>query len=155
MKTRLLALTLLSLSLTIGCGSSTSPPTTGSGGSGATGGASATGGSGAAGTTGAAGQGGPVMYTLTVQNYLNWCDVTENGTTYPASVPPAMSFASGTVVNLNAAPGSLFVWGYWTGTDGATGTGHDTQMATTITMTSDKTILACCPFPPPASQTCP
>jgi Divergent InlB B-repeat domain len=96
-----------------------------------------------------------VMYSLTVQNYFNWCDVTENGTVYPLSAPPAMSFASGTVVDLNAAPGTAFVWGYWTGTDGDTTSGHDKNMATTVTMTSDKTILACCPFPPPSSQTCP
>jgi hypothetical protein len=133
MKTPLLAFAMLSLSLTLGCASNSSP-TDG---------------------TGAAGTGGPVTYTLTVQNYLNWCDVTENGTTYPASVPPVMSFAPGTVVDLNAVAGQFFVWGYWTGTDGDTTAAHDTNMTTTVTMTSNKTILACCPDPPPASQTCP
>jgi hypothetical protein len=98
---------------------------------------------------------GPLMYTLTVSNYLDWCDVTENGTTYPASVPPVMSFAPGTVVNLSAVPNAIFVWGYWTGTDGDTGAGHDMNMATTVTMTSDKTVAVCCPDPPPAAPTCP
>ena len=97
---------------------------------------------------------GPVLYTLTVQNYLDWCDVTENSTVYPASVPPVMSFAPGTVVNVNAEAATVFVWGYWTGTDGDTTSAHDTSMTTTVTMTSNKTILACCPFPPPA-PTCP
>jgi hypothetical protein len=112
-----------------------------------------TGGSSGTGTGGANDE--PVMYTLTVQNYLDWCDVTENGTTYAASVPPATSFAPGTVVNLNAAPSAIFVWGYWTGTDGDTSAAHDMNMTTTVTMTSDKTIMVCCPDPPPAAPTCP
>ena len=108
----------------------------------ATGGISGTATGGTSGIAGTAGIGGPVKYTLTVQNYLNWCDVTENGTKYAASVPPAMSFAPGTVVNLNAIPNFIFVWGYWTGTDGDTSATHDMNMTTTVTMTSDKTILA-------------
>ena len=32
-----------------------------------------------------------------------------------------------------------------------TGT-HDTNMMTTVTMSADKMVLACCPDPPPASQ---
>ena len=32
---------------------------------------------------------------------------------------------------------------------------HDKMQMTTVTMTGDKTVLACCPFPPPQSQTCP
>ena len=162
----LLAFALLSLSFTVGCASDNSPDG-GTGGAVATGGASATGGSGQAGssgttgqagssgTTGTAGHGGLGPYALTVQNYLDWCNITENGTAYPASVPPVMSFAAGTVVNLNAVAGQFFVWGYWTGTDGDTTAAHDTNMTTTVTMNSDKTILACCPDPPPASQTCP
>jgi List-Bact-rpt repeat protein len=133
MKTALLAFTILSLSVAAGCGSSTG---------GATGG-----------QDGAAD--GPVLYTLTVQNYLDWCDVSENGTAYAATVPPVMSFAAGTVVNLNATAATGFVWGYWTGTDGDATSAHDKSMATTVTMTSNKTIVACCPFPPPATQTCP
>jgi hypothetical protein len=129
MKTTLIAFAMLSLSVAAGCGSSSSSNTTPTD--------------------------GPVLYTLTVQNYLDWCDVTENGTVYPASAPPVTSFAAGAVVNLNATAGSAFVWGYWTGTDGDTTSAHDTSMSTTVMMTSNKTILACCPFPPPASQTCP
>ena len=140
MKTTLFAFAILALSLAAGCSSSTG--TGGSGGSPGTGG-----------QDGAAD--GPVLYTLTVQNYLDWCDVTENGTVYPVSAPPVMSFAPGTVVNVNAVAATGFVWGYWTGTDGDTTSAHDTSMTTAVTMTSNRTILACCPFPPPASQTCP
>jgi hypothetical protein len=141
MKTTLLAFAMLSLSVAAGCGSSSPTPGSGTGGSPGTGGTSGTGGQG--------------LYTLTVQNYLDWCDVTENGTVYPASAPPVMSFAPGTVVDVNAVAATGFVWGYWTGTDGDTTSAHDTSMTTAVTMTSNKTILACCPFPPPASQTCP
>jgi hypothetical protein len=130
MKTPLLALSLLSLSLNVGCASNNSPVQDGGGD-------------------------GPLLYTLTVQNYLDWCDITENGSAYPAAVPPAMSFAPGTVVHLGAAPNSIFVWGYWTGTDGDTGAAPDTSMTTTVTMTSNKTVVACCPDPPPAAPTCP
>jgi hypothetical protein len=150
MKITLFAFAILSLSVAAGCGSSNT--TTGSGGSVGTGGSTGTGGA-TGGQDGAAD--GPVLYTLTVQNYLDWCNVAENGTVYPVSAPPVTSFAPGTVVNLSATAGASFVWGYWTGTDGDTTSAHDTSMATTVTMTSNKTILACCPFPPPASQTCP
>jgi hypothetical protein len=131
MKITALALTL-ALGVSVGCGSS-----------------------GSSGGTGTGGTGGQVRYTLTVQNYLDWCDVTENGTLYAAGVPPAMSFPARTVVDLKAAPNTIFVWGYWTGTDGDTSAAHDTSMTTTVTMTSDKTIVACCPDPPPAAPSCP
>jgi len=153
MKTTLIAIATLSLSLAAGCGSSSTNPSSGTGGSVGTGGSPGTGGAATGGQDGAAD--GPVLYTLTVQNYLDWCNVTEDGTAYPLSAPPVMSFPPGTVVNLNATAGASFVWGYWTGTDGDQTAGHDKSMTTTVTMTSNKTILACCPFPPPASQTCP
>jgi hypothetical protein len=58
------------------------------------------------------------------------------------------------VVNLHATPATTFVWGYWTGTDADTGS-HDPNMAATVTMNANKTVLACCPRPPPETQTCP
>jgi len=148
---------------TTGSGGSTGA--TGSGGAagssgtggeaGAGGAAGSTGTGGAAGTTGAAGSGatdagaadGPVTYTLTVKNYFGWCDVTENGTTYAAGVPPATSFPKDAVVNLKAVPNAIFVWGYWVGTDGDTTAAHDTNMVTTAKMDSSKTVYACCPDP--------
>ncbi len=90
-------------------------------------------------------------FTLTINDYLNWCGITENGSAYSAT----KSFPNGTVVNLNGTALSGFVWGYWTGTDGDKSAAHDKNQMTTATMSSDKTVLACCPFPPPASQTCP
>jgi hypothetical protein len=152
---------------TIGTGGTTGTGggTTGNGGASGAGGTTGTTGTGGAagGSSSVGGQSGsvdasvdgPLLYTLTVQNYLDWCDVTENGTVYPASVPPAMSFPPNTVVNLNAVPNYIFVWGYWTGTDGDKTSTHDMNMTTTVTMTSNKTILACCPDPPPAAPTCP
>jgi hypothetical protein len=94
--------------------------------------------------------GGGGGFTLLINNYLSWCDITEDG----AAFSPTKTFSPGTVVNLHAAPLSGFVWGYWSGTDADTGS-HDTNMAATATMNANKTVLACCPFPPPASQTCP
>jgi hypothetical protein len=100
----------------------------------------------------APGAGGGSDVTLSINDYLAWCSVTEQGATYATS----MTFPKGTVVNLGAMPVSTaFVWGYWTGTDGDTTAAHDTKMTTTVTMTGDKSVVACCPDPPPASQTCP
>jgi hypothetical protein len=93
------------------------------------------------------------MFTLTLNNYLAWCSITEDGTALsPPMTTQSMSFPAGTVVDLTAAPLTGFVWGYWTGTDSAS---PDTNMSATVTMSADKTVLACCPDPPPASQTCP
>ncbi|HEY1811076.1 MAG TPA: hypothetical protein VGG74_01900 [Kofleriaceae bacterium] len=90
--------------------------------------------------------------TLTINNYLAWCTVTEQS----AAFSMTKTFPKGTVVSLDAMPASsAFVWGYWTGTDGDTTGTHDTNMMTTVTMSADKMVLACCPDPPPASQTCP
>jgi hypothetical protein len=99
-----------------------------------------------AGTT----DGGGAAFTLKITNYRNWCSITEEGAPFQTS----MTFAAQTVVHLSAAPLGSFVWGYWTGTDADTGA-HDTSMTATVTMTGDKSVLACCPDPPPASQTCP
>lgn len=87
-------------------------------------------------------------FTLTITNYLDWCGITENGAAFSTS----KSFASGSVVQLQGSPLTGFVWGYWTGTDADTGA-HDVSMAATVTMTADKTVLACCPVS--AGQTCP
>ena len=90
--------------------------------------------------------GGTGCCVLSIDDYLNWCSITENGAPYVVSE----SFDAGTVVNLSAAPNQGFVWGYWTGTDGAAG-GQDMKMTTTVTMNGNKNVLACCPS---ASQGC-
>jgi hypothetical protein len=138
---------LVCLFLMVGCSSSTNG--TGTGGSNGTGGQSATGGAGGAGTSG---------FTLSIQNYLNWCNVTENGTAYdPPSEAPVMTYPAGTVVNLMGATASSssFVWGYWVGTDGDTTATHDTNMTTTVTMTANKIVQACCPLTSAPTTPCP
>ncbi len=124
---------VLAIVLGAACGSSSSPPAVDAAGNGS--------GSGAGSTV-----------TLSINDYLAWCSVTEQGAAYATS----MTFPKGTVVNLDAMPVSTaFVWGYWTGTDGDTTASHDKNMMTTVTMSGDKSVVACCPDPPPASQTCP
>lgn len=84
-------------------------------------------------------------YTLTVQNFLGWCSISiAGGVSSTAANPPPIDFPSGTVVPLSGAPASGFIWGYWTGTDVA---GHDTNTDTTVTMTADRSVFVCCPFP--------
>ena len=83
------------------------------------------------------------QFTLTIDNVLAWCSIHENGGTgYSLSAV----FNQGTVVDLSAAPQPGFIWGHWEGTDGDTGSG-DTNQTTTVTMTSDRAVIACCPFP--------
>jgi hypothetical protein len=91
------------------------------------------------------------IFTLSINNYRDWCSIAEDGIAF---TPNPKHFFSGAVVNLHAAPLPGFVWGYWTGTDADTGS-HDTSMTATATMTGYKSLLACCPSPLPASQTCP
>lgn len=88
-------------------------------------------------------------FTLNINNYLSWCTITENGSAFSAM----KSFPAGSMVALNATPeSSSFVWGYWLDIDAGT---KSTTMSITADMTRDTYLLACCPFPPPQSQTCP
>lgn len=95
--------------------------------------------------------GGEVAVILTITNYQNWCNVTVDG---DGGYRPMAAFVIGTVVQLDASPQPGYVWGYWTGTAGDTGSG-DPNMATTVTMNADKQVVACCPQSPPAAQICP
>ena len=79
-------------------------------------------------------------FTLTINNYLAWCSLTEDGVAYSAS----KLFSEGAVVALHGDPVSAtFVWGYWTGTDAG---GIDHSQDAKVTMSSDRSVLACCPF---------
>jgi hypothetical protein len=91
----------------------------------------------------------PQTFTLSITNYIDWCTITEEGVAFSAT----KAFPAGTVVHLHGdtKDAGLFVWGYWTGTDPG---GHDTMMTTTVTMTTNKSVLACCPVIG-QSQTCP
>ena len=66
---------------------------------------------------------------------------------------PLAALVVGSVAQLDASPQPGYVWGYWTGTDGDTGSGDD-NMATTVTMNRNKQVVACCPQSPPAAQIC-
>jgi hypothetical protein len=148
--------------LVAGCSSSSTNNSDAAAGSGGIAGAAGSGGIGGhAGTGGAGGHvsttdaavehalgaDGPATFTLTLENYLSWCSVTEAGTSEGTTATVTMSFPAGTVVDLNAmAASNVFVWDYWVGTDGDTTATHDTSMSTTVTMTKDKTVQACCPF---------
>jgi hypothetical protein len=95
--------------------------------------------------------GGEVVVILTLTNYQNWCIVTVDG---DGGYIPMAAFVVGSVVQLDASPQPGYVWGYWTGTAGDTGSG-DHNMATTVTMNTGKQVVACCPQSPPAAQICP
>jgi hypothetical protein len=80
---------------------------------------------------------------LFVNDYSDWCVVTVNGA--PLNASGSYAFDAGTVVDLDATPIPPFVWAYWLGTDGATGSGgHDVNMATTVTMNAERDVFACC-----------
>jgi hypothetical protein len=85
------------------------------------------------------------MFTLAIDDFLAWCDVSVNGGA-PTSAPPASSFEKGRIIPLHGdtANASYFVWGFWTGTDGDSGA-TDTHMDTTVTMSADRSIYVCCP----------
>jgi hypothetical protein len=92
------------------------------------------------------------QYVLTIDDYLAWCSVSVDGGV-PTTTPPPAFFHDGSVIPLQAQPASVqFVWGYWTGTDGDHGT-NDPSATTTVTMSSDKNVFACCPFS--GQTTCP
>ena len=92
----------------------------------------------------------PTTFTLAITNYLAWCSISENGSPFS----PSMSFPRGSVVALHGdAVNGTFVWGYWTGTDADTGS-NDTQKDATVTMSSDRSVLACCPFATSPGMTC-
>jgi hypothetical protein len=95
--------------------------------------------------------GGFDQYALTINNYLAWCSVSENGGSPSSLATIVNSFADYTAVALHGAPVSgIFVWGYWTNTDVA---GNDTNQDALVTMCSDRSVQVCCPLPP--STTCP
>lgn len=95
-------------------------------------------------------------FTLKIEDYLNWCKVSVNGGADSTAATQTFSFSSGTVVNLKGdTAGTLFVWGYWTGTAGDTTSSHDTAKTTTVTMTGNKVVQACCPLASSPTTPCP
>jgi len=84
---------------------------------------------------------GFAIFTLTIDNYLAWCTVSENGAAYSASA----DFHDGTVVQLRATPNVGFAWGYFFGADSPTSTDIGQDHYNSATMTSDRNVQACCP----------
>ena len=94
--------------------------------------------------------------TLKLEDYLSWCSVSVNQGTASADATQTLTVPQGTVVPLTAdAASSVFVWGYWVGTDGDTNASHDTGKAATVTMDKSKVVQACCPFASSPSTPCP
>jgi hypothetical protein len=87
-------------------------------------------------------------FALTINNFDNWCTVSVGGN------PTSFTFAPGTVVSLHAVGMPTFTFDYWLGTDGANAgnNGLDHNASTTVTMSADKTVLACCDN---ATERCP
>ena len=93
---------------------------------------------------------------LTVQNYLAWCSVSVQGGSASTNATQTVNVPAGTVVNLTGdKANATFVWGYWFGTAGDTSAAHDTKKATTVTVTKDTVVQACCPFANAPNTPCP
>jgi hypothetical protein len=88
---------------------------------------------------------GPTKYTLTINDYLSWCNVSVNGVdagsspgTYQFSPDASVSLHGDTADSLN------WYWGYWQAPTLGDG-GPNTNMNVTIQMNGNVTVLACCP----------
>ena len=96
------------------------------------------------------------MVTLTIDNYLSWCSVKVNNGTATTTETTTLMVPSGTTVNLSGdKANATFVWGYWFGTAGDTTAAHDKNMTTTVTVTKDTKVQACCPFASAPTTPCP
>jgi hypothetical protein len=87
-----------------------------------------------------------LMYTLTINDYINWCGVSVNGGATSTMDPQAFQFAPDASVSLHGdtANSGSFYWGYWQSANLGDG-GLDTNMDVTIQMNGNVNILACCP----------
>jgi hypothetical protein len=88
--------------------------------------------------------------TLTINDYIGWCNVIVNGSTPSAMSTQTYMFAPNTSVTVqgDTASVSSFYWGYWgnVGSDGGLADGgEDLGKTVTFTITQDMTLNACCP----------
>lgn len=85
-------------------------------------------------------------FTLTINDYFNWCSVTVNGGAPSTAATQTFQFAPDASVSLHAdtANAGSFYWGYWQSANLTDG-GKDTNMNVSITMSGDVNMLACCP----------
>jgi len=88
---------------------------------------------------------GPTQYTLTINDYLSWCNVSVNGVD-AGNNPPSYLFSPDASVALSGdtADTNFFYWGYWQAPTLGDG-GKNTNMNVTIQMNGNVTVLACCP----------
>ena len=86
------------------------------------------------------------LYTLTVTNYLMWCSVIIDGDQPSSAASITKDYPDGSLALLHADPNPPFVWGYWIGTDRDTSGTGDTLQDAAVTMSADRTVLACCPI---------
>jgi hypothetical protein len=94
--------------------------------------------------------------TLVVENYLSWCKVSVNGGASSTAATQTVTVAPDTVVNLSGdLASSFFVWGYWVGTAGDTTAAHDTSKTTTVKVSVNKKVQACCPLASAPNTPCP
>ena len=86
-------------------------------------------------------------YTLTINDYINWCAVSVNGGQPSTADPQTFQFPPDASVQLHGdtASSQSFYWGYFQSANLADG-GKDTNMDVTIQMNGNVNVLACCPL---------
>jgi hypothetical protein len=97
-------------------------------------------------TTSDASDAGTTMYTLTINDYLNWCAVSVNGGDASTADPQTFQFAPDASVGLHGdtANASLFYWGYWKSANIGDGGPYASKDAS-VTMNGNVSVQACCP----------
>jgi len=88
-----------------------------------------------------------LMYTLTINDYINWCAVSVNGGDASTMDPQTFQFPPDASVSLHGdtASSQSFYWGYFQSANLVDG-GKDTNMNVTIQMNGNVNVLACCPI---------
>jgi hypothetical protein len=98
---------------------------------------------------GSTGNTGP---TLTIDDYISWCNITVNGGAVNTMGTQTYQIEAGTTVMLHGdtANAGAFYWGYWSEGDDAgvltnTDAGLQTNKDISFTMNGDVHLHACCP----------
>jgi hypothetical protein len=89
---------------------------------------------------------GATTFTLTINDYLNWCNVSVNGGAPSSQNPQTFQFAPDASVLLHGdtANSQSFYWGYWQSANITDG-GKDLSMDASVIMNGNVDVLACCP----------
>ena len=93
-----------------------------------------------------ASDGGSGNFTLTINDYLNWCSVRVNGGDASTADPQTFQFPPDASVSLqgDTANSGAFYWGYWQSANIGDG-GKDTSKDASVVMNGNVNVLACCP----------